>query len=151
TFAMERLGVNVIALPTTLYGRRPDRGNPGGGPTPAGLMRAMLDGLDLDGKLKTIDAILSGYIASADQADIVLDAVRRVKKVNPDAFYVCDPVMGDFRKPDPARPEADGFYVGAEIAEAIVKRLAPRADIITPNTWELETLTGLSARDVKAV
>ena len=38
-----------------------------------------------------------------------------------------------------------------DIAEAMVKRLAPAADIITPNAWELETLTGLPARDVKAL
>jgi pyridoxine kinase len=150
TFALQRLGVDVIALPTTLYGRRPDRGTPGGGPTPAGLMRAMLDALQMEGALKTVDAVLSGYIATPDQADIVLDAVARVKKINPQAFFVCDPVMGDVRKTDPTRPESDGFYVSPEIAEAMVKRLAPAADIITPNAWELETLTGQPARDAKA-
>jgi pyridoxine kinase len=149
-FAFQRLGVDTVPLPTTLYGRRPDRGHPGGGPTPAGLLRAMLDALELDGRLKAVDCVLSGYIAAPDQADVVLDAVARVKKANPSAFYVCDPVMGDTRKSDPARPDETGFYVATDIAEAIVKRLAPAADIITPNSWELETLTGQPARDIKA-
>ncbi len=150
-FAMERLGVEVIALPTTLYGRRPDRGPPGGGATPTGLMRAMLDAIELDGRLKRVDAVLSGYIATADQADIVLDAVVRVKKANPSAFYMCDPVMGDAVKADAAKPDADGFFVSSDVAEAITKKLVPAADMIAPNLWELETLTGQPVRDAKAV
>lgn len=148
-FAFQRLGLETIALPTTLYGRRPDRGQPGGGPSPAGVLRSMLDALEMDGRLKTVDCVLSGYIAATEQADIVLDAVERVKKANPYAMYVCDPVMGDTRKPDPAKPDETGFYVAPEIAEAIVKRLAPVADLITPNAWELETLTGQPARDTR--
>jgi pyridoxine kinase len=154
-FALERLGVDVIALPTTLYGRRPDRGPPGGGPTPAGLLRAMLDALELDGRLRTVDAILSGYIAAPEHGDVVLDAVRRVRSANPQAFYVCDPVMGDARQ-GATRAEAgasiagEGFYVSPDVAETIVKRLAPASDIIIPNAWELETLTGLPARDVRS-
>ncbi len=48
-------------------------------------------------------------------------------------------------------PTPMDFDVPPEIAEAIVKRLASSADIITPNAWELETLTGLPARDTKSV
>jgi pyridoxine kinase len=140
-FALERLGVRAIALPTTLYGRRPDKGAPGGGPAPAGLMAAMLDALDAEGLLARVDAVLSGYIAQADQAEIVLDAALRVKKANPQAIYVCDPVMGDAE---------GGLFVNDEIADKIVNKMAPMADLVTPNAWELETMSGFPANDLAA-
>ncbi len=129
-FALERLGVPVIALPTTLLGRRPDRGAPGGGPVAAETLQSMIEALDADGALREVSHILSGYIALPEQADVVLDAVRRVKAVNPAALYVCDPVMGD----------APGAFVKPEIIDVIRRRLAPAADLLTPNHWELETL-----------
>lgn len=131
-FALERLGVPVIALPTTLLGRRPDRGAPGGGPVEAAKLASMVEALDADGALKGVSHILSGYIALPEQAEVVLDAVRRVKAANPSAQYVCDPVMGD----------TPGAFVTPEIIDAIRKRLAPAADVLTPNHWELETLAG---------
>lgn len=129
-FALERLGVPVIALPTTLLGRRPDRGAPGGGPVAAETLASMVEALDADGALKNVSHVLSGYIALPEQADVVLEAVKRVKAANPAAQYVCDPVMGD----------APGAFVKPEIIEAIRKRLAPAADLLTPNHWEMETL-----------
>lgn len=137
-FAFERLGVRALCLPTTLLGRRPDRaakagGLPGGGPVSAASLAAMLDALDADGALARVDAVLSGYLADAAQADIVLDAVRRVKAANPHATYVCDPVLGD---------SDSGAYVPAAVAAKIVGALVPAADLITPNIWELSRLTG---------
>jgi len=129
-FALERLGVPVIALPTTLLGRRPDRGAPGGGPIPAAVLSTMIEALDADGALAGVSHILSGYLALPEQADVILDLVARVKAANAGAQYVCDPVMGDDA----------GAFVKPEIVDAIRKRLAPAADILTPNHWELETL-----------
>ena len=129
-FAIERLGVPVIARPTTLLGRRPDRGAPGGGPIPASVLTTMVEALDADGALANVGHVLTGYIALAEQADVILDAVRRVKDANPRAVWVCDPVMGD----------AGEAFVKPDIVDAFRKRLAPAADVLTPNHWELETL-----------
>jgi pyridoxine kinase len=131
-FAMERLGVPAIALPTTLMGRRPDRGAPGGAPIPASFLGSMLEALAADGALAQVSHILSGYIALPEQADVILEAVARVKDANPRALFVCDPVMGD----------AGAAFVKSDVQEAIAKRLAPAADLLTPNHWELETLAG---------
>jgi pyridoxine kinase len=128
--ALERLGVPVLAIPTAVLGRRPDRGPPGGGPMPASVLSTMIESLDADGALKNVAFVLSGYVALAEQADVILDAVRRVKTANPQALFVCDPVMGD----------TGGAFVKPDVAEAIRRKLAPAADILTPNHWELETL-----------
>ncbi len=136
-FAFERLGVRALALPTTLLGRRPDHGAPGGGPVSAEQLTSMLEGLEADGLLKQVDAVLSGYLALPEQAAFVLDAVSRVKEANPAAIYVCDPVMGD-----------SGLYVKDEVAEAMTTSLAPEADLTTPNFWELGRFAGRDLTDL---
>jgi pyridoxine kinase len=133
-FAFERLGVRALCLPTTLLGRRPDRGSAGGGPVSASQLSSMLDALEADGALARVDLVLSGYLGEAAHAELVRDAVRRVKSANPSATYVCDPVLGDTES---------GQYVRGDIADAISQALVPAADLITPNIWELGRLTGV--------
>jgi pyridoxine kinase len=142
-FALERLGVNVIPLPTTMYARRPDLGPPGGGPTPPAVLAAMIDALEADGWLPKIDAIITGYFATPEQVDVAADAVARVRKANPAAQYLCDPVMGD-----------DGaIYVKLETADVIIRKLIPLAHEIAPNAFELGYIVGrdvITARDAAA-
>lgn len=140
-FAMERLGVRVLQLPTVLFGRRPDRGPPGGRPVEASLLGAMLEGLRADGQLDKVDAVLSGYIGSEDQIEIVLEAVDKVKSANRTALYVCDPVMGDVES---------GLYVKEDVAKAIVEGLVRQADWIAPNLWELERISGRACADFES-
>ena len=139
-FAMERLGVRVLQLPTTLFGRRPDRGAPGGGPLPKEMLLSILNGLDADGLLEQVDAVLSGYLGDAGQTEIVLDAVDRVKAQNKDALFVCDPVLGDNGK----------LFVSDAIADAVLNGLAPQADWLAPNLYELSLIAGRALDDVNA-
>jgi len=133
-FAMERLGVRVFQLPTTMLGRRPDHGAPGGGALPAATLASMIDGLGADGLFGEIDAVLSGYLGQADQAPVILNAVERIKAANPKAIYVCDPVLGDEGK----------LFVSDGIADAVLNGLATRADWLVPNAYELGLLTGMT-------
>ncbi|MEJ0061376.1 MAG: pyridoxal kinase [Terricaulis sp.] len=131
-FAMERLGVRVLQLPTTLLGRRPDRGAPGGGPLPKETLLSLIEGLSGDGRLGEIDAVLTGYVGEAEQVEAILEAVERVKAANPAAVFVCDPVLGDDGK----------LFVSADIADAVLGTLVPRADWIAPNAFELGMIAG---------
>ena len=131
-FAMERLGVRGLQLPTTLLGRRPDRGPPGGGPIPAESLESLLKGLEDDDGFGEIDAVLTGYLGDAEQAPVILDAVERIKAANPAALYICDPVLGDEGK----------RYVSDSIADAVLNGLVPRADWLTPNAFELGLFAG---------
>jgi pyridoxine kinase len=47
--------------------------------------------------------------------------------------------------------EGKGFYVKPDMPEFIREKIAPRADILTPNLFELEALTGLQARSPDAI
>jgi pyridoxine kinase len=82
-----------------------------------------------------VDAVLSGYQGGADIGAMILEAVALVKLRNPAVIYCCDPVLGD----------ADvGSYVLPGIAEFMREEVVPAAHIITPNQFELTSLTGLA-------
>jgi pyridoxine kinase len=131
-FAMERLGVRVLALPTTLLGRRPDHGAPGGGPLPAATLAALIEGLGADGLFAEVDAVLTGYLGAPEQVPVILDAVERIKAANPKAIFACDPVVGD-----------DGrLFVNDALADAVLNGLAPNADWLMPNAYELGLMAG---------
>ena len=139
-FAMERLGVRVLALPTTVLGRRPDHGAPGGGPLPAATLAALLDGVRADGLFDDIDAVLTGYFGATEQVPVVLDAIERIKAINPKAIFACDPVVGD-----------DGrLFVSDALADAVLNKLAPRADWLLPNAYELGLLADRAIDSPKA-
>jgi pyridoxine kinase len=64
---------------------------------------------------------------------VLLDIVGRVKQANPRALFACDPVMGDV---------GPGWYVRAGVPEFYRDHAITVADIVTPNRFELEWLTG---------
>ncbi|HWA01356.1 MAG TPA: pyridoxal kinase [Caulobacterales bacterium] len=131
-FAMERLGVRVFQLPTTILGRRPDRGAPGGGPIPRETLQSLIEGVSGDERLGEIDAVLSGYVGDSEQVGAILDIVERVKAAREDAIFMCDPVLGDDGK----------LFVSEAVADAVLNGLAPHADWLAPNAFELGLAAG---------
>ncbi len=128
TFALQRMGVEVITLPTVLLGRHPGWGDPGMVEIDADGLSRMFLAVQAQGALDRVDAVVTGYFRSSRQitaAAAMIDYTRAAKK---DVLVVVDPVMGD---------EPDGLYVPDAVAEALIRDLVPRADIITPNAWEL--------------
>jgi pyridoxine kinase len=129
--ALSPAEVDPIHIPTTLLGRHPGWGKPGGGLVAASTMMGMLEGVEANGLFALCDAVMTGYLATPDQAAVAASAIARARAANPNVIVVVDPVMGD----DPS-----GLYVPADIAEAIERTLAPLADVITPNRFELSRL-----------
>ena len=125
---------------TTILGRRPDHGAPGGGPLPGETLASLFEGLAAEGRLAEIDAILVGYIGDGDQVGPILDIVERVKAANAAAVFVCDTVLGDDGK----------LFVSQSIADAVINGLAPRADWLAPNAFELGLMTGKSVDDLES-
>jgi pyridoxine kinase len=131
-FALEALGFPVWAVPTVILPWRPDLA-PGERIVPDPEQFARLLGDMGSAKwLGEVAAVLTGYFGDAKQAEAVEELVRAVKAANPNALYLCDPVIGD----------EGGLYVPAETAAIIRDRLLPIADIATPSRYELEWLAG---------
>src|SRR5580704_5956244 len=94
-FPMQMHGIDVIAVPTTLLSNRPGYPTLRGRVLDAELVADLLRGIEERGALDDASMILSGYLGSAQIADVVADFVARAKIRNPKLRYVLDPVLGD--------------------------------------------------------
>ncbi len=128
------LEIESILVPTVLFGRHPGLGPPGGGATPLAIFEGMLEGVAADGALGRVEAVIAGYFADPGQVLAAARTIDAVRAASPNALILVDPILGD----DPK-----GLYVKPAVAEAIAAELTPRADILTPNAWELAYLTDL--------
>ena len=106
---------------------------------PAEQVRAIVQGIEDRGALERVDVVLSGYQGGDDIADVIVDTVARVKELNPNALYSCDPVMGNAKS---------GCFVSDNIPPLLRDKVVPVADIITPNQFELGYLTDKEASDL---
>jgi pyridoxal kinase len=131
-------GVRSQFLPTIILSRHPGLGAPGGGAVDTGLIRAALTGLAEHGRFTVADAVFTGYFTRPDQVEAAAEAIAAAKAERPDLLVMVDPIIGD----GPADARNDRLYVSAQTAAAIRDRLVPRADVITPNRFELSWLSG---------
>lgn len=136
--ALQGLGHETIELPSVLLSNHPGHRAYSKRDMPPEAMTGMIAIYEQAGWLRGIDAVLTGYLPSAGHVDAAANAIDRVRKANPKALYVCDPVLGD----DP-----HGLYIAQEAAEALRDRLVPLANCITPNRFELAWLSGLEVNN----
>ncbi|OOR98320.1 pyridoxal kinase [Haemophilus paracuniculus] len=134
TFPMQLLGVDVWALNTVQFSNHTQYGKWKGMVIPPAQIGEIAQGIAEIEALHECDAVLSGYIGAAEQGAEILAAVEKIKALNPNAIYFCDPVMGH---PDKGCIVADG------VAEFLRDHAMAKADIIAPNLVELRELTGL--------
>jgi len=131
-FPLQRIGVEVLPVYTVNFSNHTGYGAWRGPLISPDDVRDVITGIEERGVFDQIDVVLSGYQGSEGIADVILDAVARVKAANPDAVYACDPVMGNAKS---------GCFVAPAIPVLLRDRVVPAADIITPNQFELGYLT----------
>lgn len=132
---MRAAGVEVVEVPTALLSNHPHYATMHGTMLAPDLVAGILTGLVERGVPERATVILSGFMGQEGTARAVADFVTRVRAVNPELAYLCDPVMGD----------ADlGFFADEAVRAAFARRLVPLADIILPNAFELATLSGVA-------
>ena len=131
--ALQRLGHDVLPLPSVLLSNHPGHLPASGTPVAAEILQEILATLDANGHLERIDAILTGYLPTAAHVAVAKRAVARCRSNSATTLFLCDPVIGD----DPK-----GIYIDQHAAIAIRDQLVPIADILTPNRFELQWLTG---------
>lgn len=133
---LQALGCEVLAVPTVMLAHHPGHGPPKGRVVPAEEVAALVSGLDDVGALGRASGVLTGYLGLPETAAVAADALARLRRRNPKALYLCDPVIGD----------GERVYVREGVEAAIRDRLLPLADAITPNHFELERLSGRAVR-----
>src|SRR5690606_5640667 len=138
-FPLQRIGVDVLPVYTVNFSNHTGYGAWRGPMIDPTDVREVITGIEERGVFGQIDAVLSGYQGGEGIADVIIDAVARVKAANPDAVYACDPVMGNAKS---------GCFVAPAIPVLLRDRVVPVADIITPNQFELGFLTGTEPSDL---
>lgn len=142
--ALSAFGIDPVLTPTVTFGRHPGWGAPGGAAVSAEVLRSVLEGVEANGLFGLIDVILTGYFASADQVQAAAGTIDRARSADrtgaatPALRVIVDPILGD---------DGKGLYVRPEVEEAIRAELLPRADLLAPNRWELERLSGMPVSD----
>lgn len=133
-FVLRRMGIDVTVLPTTLFGRHPGWGKPGGGIVPATQLEDMWAAIrdQMTRQSFTFDAVMTGYMGDVDHVTLSASILDQIKP----ALRLVDPVMGDGSR------TKGGLYIPEDRAEAICDLLIPRATIATPNLWEWRYITG---------
>ena len=138
-FPLQRLGFEVWPVHTVLFSNHTGYGAWTGEVVRPDLVGAIVEGIEARGRLGECGALLTGYLGDATLGDVVLRALERVRAANPRAIWVCDPVMGDVGR---------GVFVRDGIPDFFRARALPMADILTPNRFELELLTGREVRSL---
>ncbi|MEL4505769.1 pyridoxal kinase PdxY [Luteococcus sp. H138] len=141
-FPLQRLGVEVWPVLTVNFSNHTGYGAWRGPLIGADQVSDVVTGIQERGFLRGVDGVLSGFQGSADMGQVILDSVDMVRAENPSVIYCCDPVMGDVDT---------GFYCLPGIPEFMRDQVIPRADVVTPNLFELEFLVGRTIRTMDDV
>jgi pyridoxine kinase len=97
-------------------------------------LKELYDGLHANGIHSLYTHLLTGYVRNDEFLREIKAIVKNLRSVNPNLVYVCDPVMGDAGK----------MYVPESILPIYRDEIVPLADIVTPNQYEVELLTGMT-------
>ena len=141
-FPLQRLGHEVWPVNTVHFSNHTGYGAWRGPMLAASEVADVIAGIGERGVLGEVDAVLSGYQGAEDVGAVILDAVAQVKSLNPAAVYCCDPVMGDVDT---------GMFVRPGIPEFMRDHVIPKADIATPNQFELDFLAERTTRTLDDV
>ncbi|KAK2747496.1 putative pyridoxal kinase [Myotisia sp. PD_48] len=135
TFVMQSMGCEVAALNTVHFSNHTGYGQIKGTKSSAQEITSIYDGLQ-QSYLTDFDVLLSGYAPSAAAVEAVgaigMDLKKRASKRPGSFFWVLDPVMGDQGR----------LYVNEDVVPAY-KSLVSQADLILPNQFEAELLSGI--------
>lgn len=126
-------GLEVLQVPSVLFGCPPYYGAPSGGVIPAEWFSGFLEDLLTRGVMKRTRAVIVGYLGDVGQCHILDSWLQRVRAINPQIQIYIDPVMGDY---------GEGVYVDKRIVDYYRSPFLHLANGLTPNGFELEQLCG---------
>jgi pyridoxine kinase len=141
-FPLQRLGIEVWPVHTVQFSNHTGYGAWRGRVFDGESVEEVVAGIADRGVLGRCDAVLSGYLGSADVGHAVVSAAAAVRAANPAAVWCCDPVIGDVGR---------GVFVRPGIPELLRDVAVPAADVVTPNHFELDLLAGTTTRTLAEV
>ncbi|KAI0289574.1 Ribokinase-like protein [Russula brevipes] len=134
-FPLQLLGFDVDCVNTVDFSNHSGYHRVGGTKATAEELDRMFSVMEQNGLLSPT-RILTGFIFGAEALSVVARTVTKLLQHDPQIIYLLDPVMGD----------AGHLYVPPDVIP-IYRSLLPKASIITPNWFEVETLTDTKIKD----
>ena len=129
-FALRRLGMEVIAIPTVILSNHKGYPDAVGEATPAARLKDYLAALERRGVLDRLSAVQTGFFANTAQAETVFAHLRELRRTRPELPIIIDPVMGDKGR----------LYVEAGLVDQFRTAAPELASLVTPNAFEAATL-----------
>ncbi|XP_053952709.1 pyridoxal kinase [Anastrepha ludens] len=131
TFPLQVLGFEVDAINSVQFSNHTGYKTIKGQVLQEKELGDLFEGLEANNLLQCYSHLLTGYIGNESFLRRISYIVKKLRQINPNIVYVCDPVMGDNGK----------MYVPEELLPIYREEIIPLADIITPNQYEVELLT----------
>ncbi|KAG6909800.1 hypothetical protein DXG01_015293 [Tephrocybe rancida] len=138
-FPLQCLGYDVDVVNTVHFSNHSGYGRSGGTRATAAELNAVFEGMERN-ELMVPTRLLTGYVPGAEGLSAVADLAHKLKNDHPDLIYLLDPVMGDAGK----------LYVAADVIP-IYREMLPLSTIISPNWFEVETLTDIKLNDLPSL
>ncbi|XP_051761684.1 pyridoxal (pyridoxine, vitamin B6) kinase a isoform X1 [Ctenopharyngodon idella] len=133
SFPLQVLGFEVDTINSVQFSNHTGYEHWKGQVMTADELHVLYEGIKLN-NVNHYDYVLTGYTRDDSFLEMVVDIVQELKRAKPDLVYVCDPVLGD----------NGAMYVPENLLPIYRDKVVPAADIITPNQFEAELLTGRS-------
>ncbi|CAH8601297.1 unnamed protein product [Schistosoma haematobium] len=138
-FPLQVLGIEVDYINSVQFSNHTGYAFVKGQVLDAASMKDLYLGLKANG-LNKYTHVLTGYLGSPSSLEAVADIVSDLKKENSNIKYYCDPVLGDNGK----------LYVPPELVQIYQEKILPLSDVILPNQFEAEILSGIRITDEKS-
>nr|GAT56618.1 predicted protein [Mycena chlorophos] len=138
-FPLQCLGYDVDVVNTVHFSNHSGYGWLGGTKTTAAELTQIFQSMESNNLLLP-ERLLTGYIPGAEGLSAVADLVDKLKAKKPNLIYLLDPVLGDSGR----------LYVAPDVIP-IYQRMLPQSTIITPNWFEVETLTDIKLQDLASL
>ena len=137
-YPLQAMGYDVWPVHTVQFSNHTGYGKWQGEIFSAAQVESVVQGLEDINVTGQCRAVLSGYMGSQEICEAVAGIAKKFKAKNPDVLYLCDPVIGN-----------TNCFVKPEVLDFFKNHLV--ADIITPNQFEAETLSGLAITDTESL
>lgn len=135
TFPLQVLGYDVDAVNSVQFSNHTGYEHIRGQVLQSDELKVLFEGLRLN-NIHKYSHLLTGYCGSESFLREIINVLKQLKEVNPELIYVCDPVLGDHGK----------YYVPESLLPIYRDKLIPHADVITPNQFEAELITGVKIK-----
>lgn len=131
TFPLQVLGFEVDSVNSVQFSNHTGYAHWKGQVLAAEELKVLYEGIKLN-NVNHYDYVLTGYTRDTSFLETVVDIIAELKQANPSLVYVCDPVMGD----------QGTMYVPENLLPIYKEKVVPVSDLLTPNQFEAELLTG---------